>query len=72
MWKGKYGQGGVVSRSLSLNETEVDGPFVDTASVWGYERKSLHNLMVELDKWVREACRILLINYQSSIPLLKR
>ena len=35
MWKGKYGLRGLGSRSLSLNETEVDGPFVDTVSVWG-------------------------------------
>jgi hypothetical protein len=37
-----------------------------------FERKLLHNLMVELEEWVREACRIHLINYQSSIRLLKR
>ena len=35
MWKGKYSLRGLVSRSLSLRETEVDGPFVGTASVWG-------------------------------------
>ena len=35
MWKGKYGLGGQVSRSLSLKEAEVDDPFVGSASVWG-------------------------------------